>query len=161
MTDMIEDGVEFPDPALVDGQGEAGDVPASLVEDAAWYARWHMHHYRVFKRLREYCADFGPIRLPSGTVVGLYSDGNEWDHEGIARDLPNLIQSMSVRISGDPNSVGKAIELVLESDPALGCGDAKYEIDRDAANGVLRSDGEAAKKLREHIHPKPGRLDCR
>lgn len=158
---MIEDGVEFPDPALVDGQGEAGDVPASLVEDAAWYARWHMHHYRVSKRLRAWCEDKGPIRLLSGTVVGLYSDGNEWDHTGIANDLPNLISSMTGTIIGTPDDVYRALDIATEEVPTVKVGPAKFEIDRDAANGVLRGEGEATAKLKAHIHPKPGRLDCR
>jgi hypothetical protein len=138
---------------------EAGDVPASIKADAEWYAKNHTEHYRIFKRLRAYCDTEGPIRLEDGTALGLFSDGNEWDHRGIANEFPATVTAKSIRISGPVDLMDRAISLIAEETPAIAMSDDEYELDRDACNGILTS--EAAPRLKQHIHPKPGRLQVK
>jgi hypothetical protein len=140
---------------------EAGDVPASIKADAEWYAKNHRRHVDAQARLRVYHMTHGPIRLDDGTACGLFSDGNEWDHRGIANDFPALVQRKAITIKGTVTQFDRAVSLLAEEIPDLEMFDDKYDIDRDAANGVLKAGGEAAATLRQHIHAKSGRLAVR
>lgn len=137
------------------------DAPTSILEDALLWQQHHLEVYRAQQRLRAYCLEHGPIRLPSGAVVGLYSNGNEWDHHGIAHDFPNLIQEQTTALVGTPADVERGLSIAMEEVPALKVGTTSYAIDRDAANGVLKAGGEASEKLKENIHRKQGRLEAR
>ena len=144
---------------------EAGNAPASppdsIREDAEWYAANHMKHYHIQNRLRDYIEQHGPIRIRSGKVVGLFAAGNEWDHTGMGNEFPELIEEMTGTLIGPAVDVWRALDVATEEVQTVRIGPPKYTIDRDAANGVLKGEDEAAARLRQHVHPKNRRLDTR
>jgi len=122
-------------------------APEGIEADAAWYAENHARFWRTLSRLRAYVAENGPIALSSGKVVSYYADGYSWDGDLVAQVMPSLISEVEAGIVGSLADVERGLSLLLEEVPNLRVGTVKRTVDRDAANGMLRSGGAAAEKL--------------
>lgn len=125
-------------------------VPETIMEDAVWWAENHNRVYWTPRRLREWCADHGPIKLPSGQMVMMVSDGYEWDSVAVRAVGINFTKGMEGTISGETERVERALDAALEVEPSLsGSIEVKYTLDHQAIGGAIRVPGPIAEALKD------------
>jgi hypothetical protein len=157
---MTDDSLEMrPGMKLATELGQQ-PVPDSILDDAEYWETHHLAVYRAAARVREWCQDHGPVRLPQGGVVGFFASGVAWDAAAVHVVAPQLISLVKAQVVGTEAQVERALSLVLEEVPEIQVGDIAYTIDRDALNGVMRTPG-ALRDALEGCREQKSRLEAR
>lgn len=136
---------------------------APITERAEWWARYgadlNLECWHLIRSLGAWYKDNGPIRTSAGLVTKI-PDGYEWDSDGVAGVMPELVSNVQVKVTlghvvtGDTfvGAMERADRLCSILDEEFRAGDAEptctYEtqrvVDAKEANRVLREGGEAA-----------------
>jgi hypothetical protein len=137
---------------------------APIAERAEWWAQYgaelNLECWHLIRSLGAWYKDNGPIRTSAGLVTKI-PDGYEWDSDGVAQVMPELVSNVQVKVTlghlfagGDTfvTAQERADRLCSILDEEFRAGPlaptCAYEmqrvVDTTEANRVLREGGEAA-----------------
>lgn len=136
---------------------------APIQERAEWWARYgadlNLELWHMIRSLGAWYKDNGPIRTSAGLVTKI-PDGYEWDSDGVAQVMPELVSNVQVKVTLGHVVAGDIFVGAMERADRLGsildeefragglASTCTYEtqrvVDATEANRVIREGGEAA-----------------
>lgn len=122
-------------------------VPVDVYDAAEKWETMHRQYWSNRGKLLAWVQAHGPVRLADGRLCGLHPDGNDFDAEGIAEVMPQLVRHVEAVFTGPTEKVERVLSLALEEVPDIEW-KVKRTVDARAVNDVLRGGGEAAEKLK-------------